>query len=374
MSYFLEYPDKSLHPVKIPYPGWMSARVLAQISYILLREAMGYSAVLIDTTTSSPEHVVNYVAGCADADDIECAQKDLLNPIVHFTLESSIYAENRMKILPDSLRPIPINVLDYSILNQWCLWQDVLDAGLASPPYLSLDFFRSYSLPYFSPSRYFDPWTRVFDLLPPSAIIHCSDSNYPRDSTKYTAATNDSGVTCSHNDSVWFSPTCRANTSECVPLLLQPDSEGCAEFGSAMQIAALLRLPLALILVHKGADGASGDFLAAVRGGRFLFAWHQPDDRLADPHGRLPVPLTLPPANMAEQAQGLHRTGPAAFKPRDYGWRLLAQVDPLVLRLLERMDLQDQDMATFMLQSRCRPPPPGRAIRPGALARASQGC
>ena len=72
---YLVYPDQTLHSVRVPHPGWMSARVVGDIAYILLSEVMGYSTVLFDVGAIFSPHVVNYVAGCLDPDDASCKMR-----------------------------------------------------------------------------------------------------------------------------------------------------------------------------------------------------------------------------------------------------------------------------------------------------------
>jgi hypothetical protein len=268
----LTYPDNSSHPVRIPYPSWTSARILGDISCILLTEELNYSAILFDTTTLYDEHVVSYAAGCVDVDDNKCEQRNSERPSVHFTLESWSGGAQRANGFADTFRPLLLSVLDYDLTDQWYLWSDVLESGW-SQGHLPLDYYRGYNATVFKPHLYFDHWTRIFDLLPPESIIRCSvpdpGNEYGRASAEYVRITGDGGVGCSYNDSVWFSPSCRARPDECVPLLIQ------YSLNFAMQIAFFLDMPLAVVVVNGGPDGAYHDYYSTVRRGRFLFGWYQ---------------------------------------------------------------------------------------------------
>jgi hypothetical protein len=157
--------------------------------------------------------------------------------------------------------------------------------------------------------------------------------------------TNDSGVDC-FSDAVWFSPSCRANTSECVPLMLQYG------FDFAMQIAFFLNMPLAIVLVKPDADFGFGTFYKSAKAGRFLFNWFQPDDSLVDDAGNLPVNLNLPRSNELEQLAGVFKTARPAFKPRNFGWRKLPEVDRLVSFLASKVSLYNLEMDSMMRSSR----------------------
>lgn len=185
---------------------------------------MGYSVVLVETNTSLSEHLVSYAAGCVDADDSECSKQDPEQPIVHFTLETWKSGNKRAQSLPDPVRPSLLNVQNYELFGNWYIWSDVVTAGLNSPFYLSLDFYRSYNISSIHISGFFDPWARIFDLLPSDLLVRCRDmgpnSSQPRNNDAYIKATGDLGIACSHDDTIWFSPACRTETSACIPLLL----------------------------------------------------------------------------------------------------------------------------------------------------------
>jgi hypothetical protein len=277
---FLKYPDGTLHSVRIPYPGWTSARIMGDIVYILLTEVMGYSAVLIETPTIFDSHLVNFAAGCNNPDDETCAERDFERPIVHFTLETWDRGYKRNLAIPLDVRPVLLSVLSYDLIDEWYLWRDVVNAGWNSSAHLSLDHYRSYDASAFAPHAFFDPWTRVFELIPLDTIVRCSDMTaelgIDRATEQYTRATGDAGVQCSNNDTVWFAPACRANNATCVPLLLQYNVD------IAMQIAAFLRMPLAIIMVGPGPAGDYEAYNRAV--GARVHITHTHTDTHTDTH------------------------------------------------------------------------------------------
>jgi hypothetical protein len=232
----LKYPDGTSHPVRIPYPNWTSARIMGDIIYILLTEVMGYSAVLFETSALFDSHVVNYAAGCYDPDDETCAERNFERPSVHFTLETWDRGYARALNIPLDVRPVLLSVLSYDLLDEWYLWRDVVDAGWNSTAHLSLDHYRSYDASVFAPHVFFDPWTRVLDLIPPDTIVRCAEmtaaAGIDRAADQYTRATGDAGVQCVRNDSVWLAPACRAAPGTCVPLMVQYSVD------IAMQVAA----------------------------------------------------------------------------------------------------------------------------------------
>jgi hypothetical protein len=210
-------------------------------------------------------------------------------------------------MLHEDVRPDLLSMLSYNLIDQWYIWLDQVEAGLRASPPIALDYYRSYNADNFNPRGGFDPWEKLLGLLPPAIVVRCSemgpDSANPRNTHRYTALTNDTGVGC-HDDAVWFSPACRADPAACVPLLIPYN------FDVAMQLAFFLRMPVAVVM-------ALGDgYYDAVRGGRFLFGWYQPsDDPLTDASGRYPTLVNLPHADAQEQQEGIYRTGFAQVLP-----------------------------------------------------------
>jgi hypothetical protein len=232
--------------------------------------------VYMDTNDSGV--VVSAVAGCPEN---SCSCTVAENPRVHFTLMTGMAGVGIVACLPENLQPV-LSLMGYQGDDTYYLWQDVVDAGLNSPPRLSADFYRSYNARFFKPRALFDSWQRLLEVLPSSVIVRCADMSngsaaielHARDTTHYTLVTGDAGVACHHNDSVWFSPACRANTSECVPLMLRHN------FEAAMQLAFFLHLPFAVVLVAAGpsANDPYAEYYAAAAAGRFLFHMWVPDD------------------------------------------------------------------------------------------------
>ena len=319
---YLVYPDSSLHPVVIPYPPWTSAQVLAQIVFIILVEVMNYAAELYPRNTNNDWDFVNFAAGCSDPNDNVCPNADLKGPIVHFTLETWDGGAQRDLSLETAIRPRLLSIEGYYGIDTYFLWQDVVDRSLNSPTQPSLDFYRSYDATLYNAHLYFDPWQKMVSFFPSSVIINCSEMSEDGVPflSHYIHVTNDTQDGCGYNDTLWFSPSCRANRTKCVPIMVQ------YSFEMIMQLAYFLNLPLAILKAGPGNDGAYADYYHAARSGRFLFGYWQPDDTLVDSRGRLPVQLILPLANDLEQQEGVYRTGDAQQTLRNYAWRDLEQV------------------------------------------------
>ena len=332
----------------VPSLGWASGRITGAAAYYLLTEVMEFSAILVNVDTVLDDQPVNYVAGCSDPNDVECKVWNLTNPSLHFTVETWMLGSRRATKLPNEVKPVLLGVLDFSVDDSYFVKRSIFIAGQQGESPAFLDNYRFYDAQRFKPHVFFDPWNSMYELLPPSLMVRCSamtpDGENARDAAHYTRVTGDSDVACHHNDTVWFSPACRANTTECVPIMVQYAVE------NIMQLAFFLRMPLAVIVVDRGQHDYL-EYYRAIEAGRFLFSHWAPMDVLRDADGGFPMLLDLPRTNMQEQLAGVFRTGIADIKPRNYAWRLLPQIDPRVAFFASRINFFDQDMQQLMHRS-----------------------
>ena len=357
-------------PVSVAYANWASARILGEIVCILLSETMGYNAHLLDTATLFSAHPVNYAAGkadisvrarlharvhasksmvlrshlsrgscvpfgwllvptgCVDADSEDCPDGDINDPLVHLTVETWMAGTRRAALLPQERRPQLLRVMDYNLDDQYFIWPNVLQTGLAQSQQLSLDFWRSYQAPNRA-FRFFTPWRTVLEYARSNnLIVNCTaqvaQSPVPRNEELYKRITHDDSVDCLE-DQVWLSPACRGsrstlntgeylNTSECVPLIIQYTVD------FAMQISFFLKLPFAVILVGAGAKGDYAEYYELIRKHDVVFGWYTPDDnlvRVTNGSPELPVMINMPRTNKYEHENGIYKTGLANFQVRE---------------------------------------------------------
>ena len=353
---YLIYADKSQHPVLIPYAGWTSARISAQIADILLSETMGYETLFVNIFDSDIT-AVNYVVGCLDPLDQGCAERDTEKPRAHFTLETWTGGINTVQGLAPDIRPPLLSVMNYNLDDSYFLLNEVKQEALRANQIILLDQYEAYNASLFKPFLFFDPWERMFELIPAAAFARCSNifsGGYPHGISgtnasealqRYIQLTDDRNISC-YNDRVWFSPACRRAPAECVPLILLRYLDW------AMQRATLLNMPFAVVLVDPSVTQAGNSYYTAVAAGRFLFQSFEPNDFLFDASGNRPILFNLPRRDAAAQAAGDYRSGVAGLPAHNYGWRLLHDTDPLVYFLAASVAFTDADMAAFMARSR----------------------
>ena len=197
----LNYPDQSEHPILIPYASWASAQILGQIFHILLTEGLGYSAVLMAGVELSSDPI-NFIAGCVNPDDPTCAERNPNLPGVHFSVETWLYGIDWANNMPFTIRPPIMSVYSYTTSEGWYVWNAVIAAGLGSKEHVPMNQYTSYNAEYFEPHLFFDPWTRMLDLIPEEYIVHCSEmspnSLYDRFAADYVRATNNTETNCIH--------------------------------------------------------------------------------------------------------------------------------------------------------------------------------
>ena len=281
--------------VSIAYANWASARILGEISYILLSEVLGYKAYLFETATIYDEHVINYAAGCSDADDISGRDCNIDDPLVHITVESWMSSFRRVNMLPEHLRPVLLSTLDYTLLDQYFIWPDMVDRYKASCRRL-LDDYRTYSFHDDSTtacphvSSVFTPWKSVYDTFnnisyqnaqgqDKKLIVRClemTEVNGGADSfwETYTRLTGDAEVSCmsesisGYEDGVWFSKSCRENKDRCIPLVIQYTMD------FAMQISYFLDMPLAVMMIASGKDKNYTEYYSVIQQTDCMFGWY----------------------------------------------------------------------------------------------------
>jgi hypothetical protein len=287
---FLEYPNGSLHTLSIPYPAWSSIQILAHINQILLSEVMQYDSKLYQVDSFDDSEVVRYMVACIDT---ECVQKDVDNPKIHLSLETWATGIQFVSNLQEVVRPTFASTLGYAGVDFLFLWQDTVEAGLNSPERTILNHYHAYNSKLNQPAKFFDRWEKILELVPADLILPCSMVYSDGDnfnSEKYKSLTNDTGG-CSINDSVWFSPACRLNVSECVPVVMQYYTS------VASQLAFFHHMPMAIVTVGSGENNYF-EYYDAVQRGHFLFGYWWPNDRPVDQRGRVPEQLIFPRANL----------------------------------------------------------------------------
>ncbi|EKX52799.1 hypothetical protein GUITHDRAFT_133234 [Guillardia theta CCMP2712] len=344
----LKYADGTLHPLKVPYASWASARIISEITYILLAEILQFEVQLLDGTALHSGQPVMYVAGCKNPDDTLCKDNNISDPVVHITVETWSYGIGRVSALPSHLQPTLLTVYDYNTVDHFFLWDTMVQQ--AQKDSVFLDYYRYYDAARYDPHVYFDPWMSILDMIPIEAVETCSDLDQvkygnSREKANYEAKTGNKGTACFYDDRVWFSPACLANHSKCLPFVLQ------YQYHVAMQLAFWLNIPVALIKVRDGTAAFDDIYYSMVKARKVLFGWYQPDDNLLGLEGQTPVKLRLPDTNELEYQQQIYRTGLALIKPRNYVWRRLPSVSSHVTFLVNQMNLYDEDMNGLMAAS-----------------------
>ena len=179
-------------------------------------------------------------------------------------------------------------------------------------------------------------------LIPTALVIPCSQML--QDEFENAGQPGEESTACSADDAVWFSPACRQNTTECVPVLLQ------GRLDRVALLAEHLSLPLAAVVVSQGSSRYA-EYFAAVRAGRFLFAYRSPDDTLTDEAGRAPVPVRLPQAGELPDALQEVQGQMEGVMLRTYAWQGLAAADRRVAWFAAAVGVSAAGMARMMHQT-----------------------
>lgn len=291
-------------PIRLVVYDWASADVASTLVEILIGEVLGYHVVQDATKTVSIFDGILKLAGCTSAD---CSQSQVNSHVaVETWLAEAItlfqnFQESNAAKAPEDLGSMGYNG-DHNLFVKGSI-RDIAyqDSGLA------LDFYKSFNTTFHKPQKYFG---HLEDLDPEDFFLCDADglefSNALRMSD-YICWTGDlGGVTqlpggtymarCP-NGRFWLAPSCRHNSSECIPLLAAGNGW---IVDAMMQWSTVYGFPVAIGIA------ASWDiFVSNVMNTRSLFYWWMPDATFLQLD---PSYIVLPPHSPIEWSQGNLRT------------------------------------------------------------------
>ena len=332
-----------MHSITIPSPSRTSSKIISQIAKILLTEKMHYSTQLVSINATSSSVVVSGLAGCNTLQrHFSCPESSLETPDFHLAFEVWPDGEKTAADLAPEIRPCFLSTLPYTGDDSLFIWQDLVDMSRQLPPHISLDEFSAFNATLYKPHALFEPWQAMLRLIPTALVIPCSQML--QDEFENAGQPGEESTACSADDAVWFSPACRQNTTECVPVLLQ------GRLDRVALLAEHLSLPLAAVVVSQGSSRYA-EYFAAVRAGRFLFAYRSPDDTLTDEAGRAPVPVRLPQAGELPDALQEVQGQMEGVMLRTYAWQGLAAADRRVAWFAAAVGVSAAGMARMMHQT-----------------------
>ena len=165
----LTCPNGSTSPIRIPYPNSQFSRIMGEIAYILLHEAMGYSVELVQIDTFTTSEIISLIAGCVDLNDTVCHNRDC--PGLHLSLDIGADGADRAAALPPDAAPALLGVQEFTETSLYYLLPETLRAC----PTLRLDDSTAYNVSAgAAPHVCFESWQTAVARLAPAAAVPCA--------------------------------------------------------------------------------------------------------------------------------------------------------------------------------------------------------
>ncbi|CAE7581088.1 unnamed protein product [Symbiodinium sp. CCMP2592] len=228
--------------------GSSSGRVSTMLTHVasrLIQEALGYKAVHDARTRSVGDTGLFILAGCEQP-----FQKAGCNggPIrTHILLQPSVYEISQYNLGPRPPEAVGIG-LGYETISGVHISAAVAENALQDSG-LPLAFYQNWNASWFDPAKYFDSYASI----PKSSLLPCNETvfgdkqlmaDYVRITGDHEGLHPDGTGLCP--DDYWFlAPSCRGNSSRCVPTLGGNAPSG-RDVLQMLQKSAAFDMPLAL--------------------------------------------------------------------------------------------------------------------------------
>ncbi|CAK9066781.1 unnamed protein product [Durusdinium trenchii] len=335
------------NPISLIQYDWASADAATMLAEILIPEVLGYHVVKDTQATVSIFEGVLKLAGCSSAN---CSVT--MRP-QHVALETWLaeaitlfqeFEENHAARAPEDLGSMGYNGDHYLFVKGSIRDQAYSDAGLA------LDFYKSYNTTFHFPQKYFDrleSFDRRHFFRCDLEGLEFRNALRMRDYVRWTGDLDGvielgpgQYVARCADDYFWLSPSCRQNSSTCIPLLAAGNGW---IVDAMMQWSAAYGFPVAIGIAKDW-----GTFVATVWSTKALFYWWMPDATFLPLD---PSYIVLPPHSPSEWAQGNLRTAGNQNYITKLVSPILRTAAPSVRQFLQNFKLELGDMTQLLSEA-----------------------
>eukprot|EP00913_Durusdinium_trenchii_P020046 g18841.t1 len=210
-----------------------------------------------------------------------------------------------------SIAPKNLGNMGYDGLASSFLPKPVQEAAYTTEG-LALQYYKNWNASWYDPSKYFDsmeminasallaPCTQTVFQDDPTARRHVQFTG-DADGVDFDAATNTYSVKC-HGGYYWISPTCRGNTSKCIPWVTGGSGWSIEEM---MQKSTIHNIPLALAVARSWREYTGYPFVHP----KSYFYWWVPDPTFLELQ---PISQVWPPYDQRGWSIGDQSSGPSA--------------------------------------------------------------
>ena len=231
----------------IPAGRGSSGQVSTMLTHIasrLIQEALGYKAVHDARAGSVGDTALFILAGCEQPFEKAGCNGGPIR--THILLQPSVYEISQYNLGPRPPEAVGIG-LGYETISGVHISAAVAEDALQDSG-LPLAFYQNWNASWFDPAKYFDSYASI----PKSSLFPCNETvfgnkklmaDYVRISGDHEGLHPDGTGVCP--DDYWFlAPSCRANSSRCVPTL-GGNAPGGRDVLQMLQKSAAFDMPLA---------------------------------------------------------------------------------------------------------------------------------
>eukprot|EP00933_Yihiella_yeosuensis_P028794 TRINITY_DN22607_c0_g1_i1.p1 TRINITY_DN22607_c0_g1~~TRINITY_DN22607_c0_g1_i1.p1 ORF type:complete len:1129 (-),score=162.52 TRINITY_DN22607_c0_g1_i1:633-4019(-) len=342
-------------PLSVWQLNWATGILVGRIFRILSAEVLGYNTT--DTVGGSVFQGLLALAGCANVKGAvqggeRCDDNSLEGPHYHIMLEGwasgvewaeATFEQNKLR----RTKPIRLNPIGYNSGEGIYVSARVKDAALYNHGD-ALDFYRAYNATWHDPARHFDSFAQISS----NRLKMCNETRLGSSewAITYVKATGDvagieqraDGTSLSRcwHDNWWFSPSCRSNSSSCLPLITGGDGWG-LEF--ITQQVAVHEMPVAIATgkLYSDWNGIATSY-------RTLFYWWSPDETLQSIR---PSPIAFPRHDRSQWSKGLFGTEFKSQPLHTYHSVKLKSVAIRAYSLLESFRINQKDLEAMFVDA-----------------------
>jgi len=346
--------DGETYPVGFFIGNWAAGYAANVMAAILTEEILGYN-VHMNFDAPGPGQVDAYfgLTGCRTYNDVSDRGCDQGATRYHIQMEGWMGVNtqdwNFIQTTYPTMGPKDLGSMGYDGFSTTFLPKPAQQNAYSTAG-LALQFYRNWNASWNAPSTYFASLSSIDStkLMPCTKSI-MSDDLVMRRHVKFTGdadgvvITNDKYAGKCFDSWWWAPPSCRDDTSRCVPHITGGTGW---QSEAMMQKTTLFNMPIA-----SAVAASYGDYTTLPQAGNMIFYWWTPDPTFLE---LSPMVVKFPEFKSQEFQQGVLTSESAAAVVSALSSRDLEILAPVVERFVDGVDLPVSEMDTMLLDHKNR--------------------
>ena len=346
--------DGETYPVGFFTGNWAGSFAANCMAAILTEEILGYNVYMNFDALGSGQVAAYYaIAGCRtpnDSNDRGCMQGATR---YHIQMEAWVggYPQdwNFIQKTYPTMAPKDLGTMGYNGFST-SYFPKPVQQNAYSTAGVALQYYRNWNASWYTPSTYFGSFSSIDTarLMPCTESI-MSDDQIMRRHVKFTGdvdgvvITNDQYAGKCFDSWWWASPSCRGDTSRCVPYLTAGTGWQLEEM---MQKYTIFNMPVACAVAATW-----GDYTTLPQESNMIFYWWTPDPTFLD---LAPITVKFPDYKAEDYLRGLLTSESSAATVSAVSSRDMQILAPLVERFADLVYLPMREMDTMLLDHKTR--------------------